>query len=78
MLNNVATGAYHAVRTCPGVERVAVVDFDVHHGNGTQDILSGGGRSDHRFLFASVHAHNSEEGVYPGTGESDRVVLGQG
>src|SRR5262245_29859085 len=37
LFNNVAIGAYHA-RTKHGIDRVAVVDFDVHHGNGTQHI----------------------------------------
>ena len=45
-----------------GFAKVAVVDFDVHHGNGTEDILSG----DDRFFFASVHAFGG--GTYPGTG----------
>ena len=45
-----------------GGERVLVVDWDVHHGNGTQDIFW----DDDRVLYASVH----EYGIYPGTGES--------
>ena len=40
--NNVAIGALHALQA-HGLKRVAVVDFDVHHGNGTEDILSGNG-----------------------------------
>ncbi|CAN0513674.1 unnamed protein product, partial [Ectocarpus sp. 8 AP-2014] len=53
--------------------RVAVVDFDVHHGNGTQDVLC---RTEHPgFLYASIHAFNRGEGentsqakIFPGTG----------
>jgi acetoin utilization deacetylase AcuC-like enzyme len=43
-----------------GVERVAIVDWDVHHGNGTQDIVAG----DESILFASLH----QWPLYPGTG----------
>ena len=39
LFNNVAVGAAHAL-SAHGIERVAVVDFDVHHGNGTEDIFS--------------------------------------
>jgi acetoin utilization deacetylase AcuC-like enzyme len=60
LLNSVAIAALEAAAI--GFERVAVVDFDVHHGNGTEDILGG----DARFLFASVHAFGG--GTYPGTG----------
>jgi len=51
-LNNVAIGALHAIER-HGLERVAVIDFDVHHGNGTEDILSG----DDRVLMASFFQH---------------------
>ena len=47
--NNIAVGAYHALRNY-GLQRVAIVDFDVHHGNGTEDIVSG----DERILFCST------------------------
>ncbi|MFQ5534922.1 MAG: histone deacetylase family protein [Sphingomonadales bacterium] len=59
LFNNIATGAFHA-RAAHGLERVAVVDFDVHHGNGTQDAFHG-----HPGLFfASTH----QSPLYPGTG----------
>ncbi|MFP3632993.1 histone deacetylase family protein, partial [Burkholderia sp. SIMBA_045] len=48
LFNNVAIAAYHALET-HGLERVAIVDFDVHHGNGTEDIVQG----DERILFCS-------------------------
>ena len=59
LFNNVAVAAAHALDT-HGVERVAIVDFDVHHGNGTQAIFE----SDARVLFASSH----QRPLYPGTG----------
>jgi acetoin utilization deacetylase AcuC-like enzyme len=56
---NVAVGAAHALEE-HGLERVAIVDFDVHHGNGTEDIFKG----DERVLFCSSFQHP----FYPGTG----------
>jgi len=58
--NNVAIAARHAQKA-HGVERVAIMDFDVHHGNGTQDIFW----SDPTVLYCSTH----EMPLYPGTGE---------
>lgn len=51
-LNNVAIAARHALEV-HGLERVAVIDFDVHHGNGTEDIF----RSDPRVMMASIFQH---------------------
>jgi acetoin utilization deacetylase AcuC-like enzyme len=59
VFNNIAVGAYHA-RAAHGIRRVAVIDFDVHHGNGTQDIFW----SDPDLLYASTH----QSPLYPGTG----------
>ena len=59
LFNNAAVAARHA-RTRWGLERVAVVDFDVHHGNGTQDIFA----ADPALFYASSHQHP----CYPGTG----------
>jgi acetoin utilization deacetylase AcuC-like enzyme len=58
-VNNVAVAARHA-QAAHGAERVAIVDFDVHHGNGTQDIFW----SDPNVLFCSTH----QAPFYPGTG----------
>jgi acetoin utilization deacetylase AcuC-like enzyme len=58
LLNNVAVAAYAALAA--GADRVAIVDFDVHHGNGTQDIFE----DDPRVLFVSVH----ESPLYPDSG----------
>ena len=57
--NNVAVAALHALEV-RGLERVAIVDFDVHHGNGTEDIVAG----DERLLMASIFQHP----LYPGSG----------
>lgn len=59
LFNNVAIGALHA-RAIHSLRRVAVVDFDVHHGNGTQDIFS----PDRELFYASTH----QWPLYPGTG----------
>jgi acetoin utilization deacetylase AcuC-like enzyme len=59
VFNNIAVGAEHA-RKAHGVKRVAVVDFDVHHGNGTQVMFE----DDPDLFFASTH----EWPFYPGTG----------
>ncbi len=59
LFNNIAVGAYHALNH-HGLERIAIVDFDVHHGNGTEDIVSG----DDRVLFCSTFQHP----FYPHTG----------
>ena len=58
-LNNVCIAARHALEA-GGLERVAIVDFDVHHGNGTQDIFW----DDDTVFFASLH----QWPFYPGTG----------
>lgn len=52
LYNNIAVGAAHALETY-GLERVAIIDFDVHHGNGTEDIFS----DDPRVLFCSSYQH---------------------
>jgi acetoin utilization deacetylase AcuC-like enzyme len=60
LFNSVAVGARHAQRAY-GFERVAVVDFDVHHGNGTQDVFW----DDPSVLYVSSH----QAPLYPGTGQ---------
>jgi acetoin utilization deacetylase AcuC-like enzyme len=52
LFNNVAVGAAHAL-AAHGLERVAIVDFDVHHGNGTEDIF----QDEERVLFCSSFQH---------------------
>jgi acetoin utilization deacetylase AcuC-like enzyme len=68
LLNNVALGA--AAALARGLRRVAVIDFDVHHGNGTQDAFY----RDRRVLFVSSHQFP----FYPGTGDLDEVGEGDG
>jgi acetoin utilization deacetylase AcuC-like enzyme len=58
-LNNIAIAARHA-QAAHGAERVAIVDFDVHHGNGTQEIFW----ADRSVLYCSTH----QAPFYPGTG----------
>lgn len=58
--NNIAIAAYHALEV-HGLERVLIVDFDVHHGNGTEEIFAG----DDRVLMVSTFEH----ALYPFTGD---------
>ena len=67
LFNSIAVAALHALDQ-HGLERVAVVDFDVHHGNGTQAIFE----HDRRVLFASSH----QVPLYPGTGAINEVGEG--
>ncbi len=53
LFNNLAIAAKHLVER-RGLQRVAIIDFDIHHGNGTENIVQG----DHRLLFISTHQHN--------------------
>ncbi|OJT96391.1 MAG: acetoin utilization protein [Rhizobium sp. 63-7] len=62
LFNTIAIAARHA-RKAHGAERVAIVDWDVHHGNGTQDIFW----DDPDVLFCSTH----QMPLYPGTGRKD-------
>jgi acetoin utilization deacetylase AcuC-like enzyme len=59
LVNNVAVAVRH-MQAEHGIGRVAIVDFDVHHGNGTQDVFEG----DDSVLYTSLH----QFGIYPGTG----------
>jgi acetoin utilization deacetylase AcuC-like enzyme len=61
LFNNAAIAARHAQRKY-GVDRVAVVDFDVHHGNGTQDIFW----ADRSVMYCSTH----QMPLFPGSGDS--------
>ena len=67
LFNSIAIGAAHAI-AAHGLSRVAIVDFDVHHGNGTQDIFW----SDPRVLYASSH----QWPLYPGTGARSETGAG--
>ncbi|TFF24964.1 histone deacetylase family protein [Jiella endophytica] len=67
LFNNAAIAARHA-QAVHGLERVAIVDWDVHHGNGTQDIFW----SDPTVLYASTH----QMPLYPGTGAKSETGAG--
>jgi acetoin utilization deacetylase AcuC-like enzyme len=65
LFNNVAVGAREALRN--GLDRVAIIDYDAHHGNGTQAAFL----NEERVAFLSVHQF--QPGFYPGTGGIDEA-----
>ncbi|GAB2556692.1 histone deacetylase family protein [Rhodanobacter koreensis] len=67
LFNNIAVGAAHAL-AMHGLKRVAIADFDVHHGNGTQAIFE----REPRVLFTSSH----QSPLYPGSGREDERGVG--
>jgi acetoin utilization deacetylase AcuC-like enzyme len=67
LFNNAAIGALRACEV-HGLERVAVIDFDVHHGNGTQARFE----DDDRLFYASTHQYP----LYPGTGAASEIGVG--
>jgi acetoin utilization deacetylase AcuC-like enzyme len=69
LFNNVAIGAAYALKKY-ALSRVLVLDFDVHHGNGTQHAFAG--RND--VLYVSIHQHP----LYPGTGDFSEIGHGAG
>ncbi|MBS0216101.1 MAG: histone deacetylase family protein [Proteobacteria bacterium] len=66
LFNNIAVAAARALAN--GIERLAIADFDVHHGNGTQAIFE----HEPRVLFVDSH----QSPLYPGTGEPDETGVG--
>jgi acetoin utilization deacetylase AcuC-like enzyme len=69
LFNNIAVAARFALDAC-GLERVMILDWDVHHGNGTNDIF----HATDQVLFVSIH----ESPLYPGTGPAGDVGRGPG
>jgi acetoin utilization deacetylase AcuC-like enzyme len=69
LFNNVAVAARHAI-DAHGLERVMILDWDVHHGNGTDDIFG----ADERVMFVSIH----QSPLYPGTGSAAHTGSGSG
>ena len=69
VFNNVAIAAKHLQQEY-GLNRILIVDFDVHHGNGTQAIFD----ADPSVYYFSVH----QSPLYPGTGEADEMGVGEG
>ncbi|MBI2804444.1 MAG: histone deacetylase [Planctomycetes bacterium] len=71
LFNNIALAAHHA-RKAFGLDRILIVDWDVHHGNGTQDIFW----TDPTVSFLSIHRFG--QGFYPGSGADDETGSGAG
>ncbi len=69
--NNVAIAAKYIQQAC-GIKKVMIVDFDVHHGNGTQHIFE----QDPTVFYYSIHQHPSF--AYPGTGREFEYGTGEG
>ena len=71
LFNNIALAAQHA-RVKNGLNRILIVDWDVHHGNGTQDIFY----ADPAVFFFSIHRYG--HGFYPGSGDARETGTGPG
>jgi len=69
IFNNIAVAAKY-VRTKYKLDRIAIIDFDVHHGNGTHDAFV----SDPHVLYVSTHQYPH----YPGTGKVEDIGIGEG
>jgi acetoin utilization deacetylase AcuC-like enzyme len=69
LFNSIAIATKYALMKY-GLERIAIIDFDVHHGNGTQDVFYG----DSEVLYVSVH----ESPLYPGSGSIEETGRGEG
>ena len=69
LFNNIAIAARHVMKEC-GLDRILIADFDVHHGNGTQDIFY----DNPSVLFFSTHQYP----FYPGTGSIEETGSGKG
>lgn len=80
IINTAACAALHATTPLaeggPGLRRVCVIDFDVHHGNGTQDILCS--TYDPRFLYVSLHAGGAHVNGLPATDDFDNEIHSPG
>jgi acetoin utilization deacetylase AcuC-like enzyme len=76
IFNNVAAGAMHALEDHK-CQRVAIIDLDIHHGNGTEDIVRTVNMSNRLFFF-SVHLYDRDPSIayhfYPGTGDRNDLV----
>ena len=71
IVNSIAVAARHA-QARHGIGRVVILDWDVHHGNGTQDIFY----EDSSVLFVSIHRYGN--GFYPGSGHPSETGSGKG
>ena len=70
VLDTIAVVARHIQNSYESINRVLIFDFDVHHGNGTQDTFY----DDDNVMFISIH----QERTYPGTGPITEVGIGKG
>jgi acetoin utilization deacetylase AcuC-like enzyme len=71
LFNNIALAAHHA-KKAHDLTRILIVDWDVHHGNGTQDVFY----EAPEVMFFSIHRYG--HGFYPGTGAADETGHGRG
>jgi acetoin utilization deacetylase AcuC-like enzyme len=69
LFNNIAVGARYAQRKY-GLQKIFIIDWDVHHGNGTQEIFL----NDPSVFYFSIHQFP----LYPGTGRHDEIGVGEG
>ena len=69
LFNSIALAAQHA-KSVHGLNHILIVDWDVHHGNGTQDIFY----EDPSVMFFSIHRYGN--GFYPGTGAAEESGRG--
>lgn len=69
LFNNIAIAARY-LRSHHGLDRIAIIDWDVHHGNGTQEVFE----QDPNVLYVSLHQHP----LYPGTGMASEIGTGAG
>lgn len=70
LLNNVALAASHLIASPSAAQRLAIIDLDLHHGNGTQDVFWSRGD----VLYISTH----QSPLYPGTGSLEEIGVGEG
>jgi acetoin utilization deacetylase AcuC-like enzyme len=70
IFNNIAIAAKYLISNYSNIKRILVVDFDVHHGNGTQDAFY----TDSNVLYFSTHQHN----IFPGTGKINETGSKEG
>jgi acetoin utilization deacetylase AcuC-like enzyme len=81
IFNNIAIAAEYAIKEC-GIKKVAILDFDVHHGNGTQNHFYDRGEalfvSTHRMPFYPGSGHTAESGKDAGKGLNVNIALSAG
>lgn len=68
LFNNVVIGALYALKNYPEINRVLIVDWDLHHGNGTEDLV----KFDPRIFYFSTH----QSPLWPGTGQKEQKGCG--